>query len=281
MFARSCALLVSGAVLALVLITLASIATTPQSTGGQTRTPTPVPTECPARFSPPVTNPPTPYNPPWTPGSTYRDILTYSTFRFCNDDARTASKLRVHMATAYSYREVPGGPPGCGQPSVLPVNHTADEFELIVDYHTDCIDPVEMVTVEFRYAGQGFDQAIPFCYSWFNNNDELLDTGGSCPLIPSILVWGHIDCRGGTGSPASAIKTLRASASLPYEPRKECPKANAPIGVGDLEGVWGDFDCDGAFTPKDALALLLADVGLAPQPGAGCPEIGGQVAVSF
>jgi hypothetical protein len=246
-----------------------------------TPTPTPLPTSCDARPTPTVTYPPTPYNPPPAPAGTNRDILLSSVASFCNDSGHAASSLRIHFASAYSWRSLGTNAPGCSLPQFKPVDSGYDEFDLIVDWGTPCVDPVESVTLDFTYfCGGACPGATPFCYTWFDLNDEPLDAGGSCPLIASILVWGHIDCQGSTGFLVGAIKTLRASAGLPYEPRKECPEANAPIAVGDFEGVWGDFDCDGLFNAKDALALLMLDVGFTPPQGVSCPDFGEQLVVS-
>jgi len=48
---------------------------------------------------------------------------------------------------------------------------------------------------------------------------------------------------------------------------------------GEAQVLWGDVDCDGEVDAVDAVAILMAVVGLAPEAQGHCPGVGAQVEV--
>jgi hypothetical protein len=243
-----------------------------------TPTPTPLPTSCDPRPTPMVTSPPTPHNPPPAPYGTNRDVIISSHPSFCNDTGEVATKLRIHFASPFStLNEI--NAPGCSNPSVRPVDIGNDEFDLILDWGTPCLQPVVSVVVSFYYyCAGGCPYLTPFCYTWFYFEEEL-DSEGVCPLIPSILNWGDINCDRSFAL-LDAIDTLRAVNDLSFDRRNGCPDPNARIEIDEDESVWGDFDCDGMFTPMDALVLLKKRASVEFVPANACPVIDAQVTVS-
>ena len=72
---------------------------------------------------------------------------------------------------------------------------------------------------------------------------------------------------------------LRGDAGLPPN-TGGCPPMGAEIEVlGASPHIWGDVDCTGDMNPADSLKLLRFDAGFGVASEAGCPPIGGEVAV--
>lgn len=95
---------------------------------------------------------------------------------------------------------------------------------------------------------------------------------------PATVAWGDGNCSG-SADPVDSLLTLRYDAGLSAE-TGTCPEMGEVV---DVQGAslhpWGDVDCSGAVDPVDSLKLLRFDAGLSVQQGAGCPQMGAQVAI--
>lgn len=254
----------------------------PTASPSPTPTRTPGPGECPNRPNPPVTAQPTlyqspPYYPPGTFLGTDRDVPFTIEVPFCNNSGVGASDLHIHFATAYSRVSVSANPTGCPDPEVRDDPGYLDEWDLDIDWGTACVDLADSVTLSISFfCGSPCGPPTVYCYTWTLDDVEL-ESDGACPELPFVRLWGDIDCNNSAGY-TDVTKVLQNVADLEIEQSAGCPRPGLPITVDGLPGTWADFDCDGQRTAKDALAILMRNLGL-QTPAAGCPRISEQVEV--
>jgi hypothetical protein len=113
------------------------------------------------------------------------------------------------------------------------------------------------------------------------------DPSNDAPWQPAgeTFLWGDIDCDAAI-SPVDSLKLLRYDAGLFVQQPTGCPAIGAllfwtgifeaafPAGVGEIDARWGDYDCNEAADPVDALRSLRFDAGFPVIPMQGCPELG-------